>query len=91
MLASLLGKLQFCVKAMDPSVRLLCRLSHHIISKVKTWNSLIYISYLARKELPYLLENFSTLNGHPLRPSLSSICIDISISSDASDLGYCVY
>ena len=90
-LARLLGKLQFCVKAMGPSVRLLCRSSHHIISKAKTWNSFIIISDLARKELSYLLENFSNLNGHPLRPSLSAICIDISISSDASDLGHCVY
>ena len=90
-LAKLLGKIQFCVKAMGPTVRLLCRSSHYLISKAKSWNSMIILSDLACIELSYLLENFSVLNGFPLRPSLSTICIDVKVSSDASDLCHCLY
>lgn len=87
-LAKLLGKVQFCVKAMGPCVRLLTRSSYYLISKAKTWNSMID---LACQELRFLLDNFVQLNGHVMRPSLSQIKIDCKISSDASDQGFCVY
>ena len=90
-LAKLMGKIQFCIKAMGPTVKLLCRSSYYLISKAKSWNSMIVLNELAKKELNYLLENFWSLNGHPMRPSLSTKCIDVKISSDASDKGFCVY
>ena len=90
-LAKLMGKIQFCIKAMGPAVKLLCRSSHYLISKAKSWNSMIVLNDLAKQELSYLLENFWNLNGHPMRPSLSTSCIDVKISSDASDKGFCVY
>lgn len=90
-LAKLLGKIQFCVKAMGPTVRLLCRSSHYLISKAKSWNSMIELSDLSRKELSYLLNNFESLNGFAIRPSLSTTCIDVRVSSDASNLGLCTY
>ena len=90
-LAKLLGKLQFCYKAMGPCVRLLCRSSFYLISKANSWNSMIILNDLAKKEFNFLLENFIYLNGFPMRPSLSSNVIDIKVASDASDLGLCVY
>jgi hypothetical protein len=90
-LAKLVGKVQFCYKAMGPTVKLLCRSSFHLISKAKTWYSMLELNDLAKKELLYLKENFVLLNGHPIRPFLSTEVIDVKLSSDASDLGFCVY
>ena len=90
-LAKVLGKIQFCQKAMGPCVRLLCRSSYHLISKAKSWNCMIVLSEAAIKELSFLADNFRNLNGNPLRPSLSQTCLDISFGSDASDIGFCVY
>ena len=90
-LAKLVGKVQFCYRAMGPSIKLLCRSSFYLISKAKSWNSMLILNDLARKELSYLSENFVNLNGFPIRPFLSSEVIDIKVSSDASDLGFCVY
>ena len=90
-LAKALGKVQFCVRAMGPCVRLLTRSSYYIISKAKHWNAMIELNDLACKELRFLKENFVNLNGNLIRPSLSQVKIDCKISSDASDKGYCVY
>ena len=90
-LAKLLGKLQFCYKAMGPCVRLLCRSSFYLISKAKSWNSMIVLNDLAKKEFNTLLENFVFYNGFPMRPFLSTNVIDVKLASDASDLGLCVY
>ena len=90
-LASLTGKLQFCFKAIGPCIRLLSRSSYHLISNAKTWNSMIEVSDMVKRELHFILENFDSLNGFPIRPSLSQEVIDIKLSSDASDLGFCVY
>lgn len=90
-LARILGKIQFCQKAMGPCVRLLCRSSYHLISKAKSWNSMILLSDGAIKELSFLADNFRNLNGQPLRPSLSQTRLDITVGSDASDIGFCVY
>ena len=90
-LAKLLGKVQFCYKACGPSIRLLCRSSYKQISEKTSWNCFINLSERARRELLFLYENFDNLNGFPLRPSRSQVKIDLSISSDASDIGFCVY
>ena len=90
-LAKVLGKVQFCVKAMGPCVRLLTRSSYYLISKASSWNSMIILNDLAFRELSYLKDNFNMLNGNDIRPSLSQIKIDFKISSDASDKGFCVY
>ena len=76
---------------MGPCVRLLTRSSYVLISKANSWNSMVTMSDAAIKELTFLYENFSFLNGHPLRPSLSQANIEVSVGSDASDLGFCVY
>ena len=49
---------------------------------------MVTMSDAAIKEHTFLHENFSFLNGHPLRPSLSQSNIEVSVSSDASDLGF---
>lgn len=90
-LAKLVGKVQFCYRAMGPTVKLLCRSSFYLISKANSWNSMLILNDLARKELSFLAENFVELNGFPIRPFLSTEVIDFKFSSDASDLGYCVY
>ena len=90
-LARLLGKLQFCFRALGPCVRLLCRSSFYMIAKSSSWNAMLIISDSARNELLYLKENFVNLNGHCIRPSLSQIKIDVILSSDASELGNCLY
>ena len=90
-LAKLLGKLQFCFKAMGPCVKLLSRSCYHLVSKASSWNSMIILTDAAKRELEFLNSNFHNLNGFPLRPYLSQVKIDIKVSSDASDLGFCVY
>ena len=62
-----------------------------MIAKSSSWNAILIISGSARNELLYLKENFVNLNGHCIRPSLSQIKIDVILSSDASDLGNCLY
>lgn len=83
--------MQFCQKAMGPCVRLLARSSYSLIAKAKSWNCMINLSDAAIKELDFLANNFRTLNGHPLRPSLSQLRVEVKVSSDASDIGFCVY
>ena len=90
-LAKLCGKLQFCYKALGPTVKLLCRSSYYLIAKADSWRSMLVLNDSARKELTYLYDNFNFLNGFPMRPFLSNERIDITISSDASDIGFCVY
>ena len=90
-LAKLLGKLQFCEKAIGPTVRLLSRSSYYLISKASSWNSLLKLSDAARTELIYLFDNLDSMNGFALRASKSLTKLNFSVCSDASDLGFCVY
>ncbi len=89
-LARILGKIQFCQKAMGPCVRLLIRSSYHLISKANSWISMIVLSDGAIKELSLMADNFKNFNSNPLRPSLSLKRLDITLESDASDIGFCV-
>ena len=90
-LAKALGKLQFIQKATGPIVRILCRSSYRLIALAKSWNCMIEISDDARRELTYLLKNLRILNGFCIRPSLSLHKVDLSLASDSSDRGTCVY
>ena len=90
-LAKLLGKLQFCERALGPVVRLLSRSSYYLIAKASSWNSFITLSESAKTELLFLFENLESLNGFPIRASKSAIKLDFSFCSDASDIGFCVY
>ena len=90
-LAKLCGKLQFCFKAMGPTVKLLSRSSYYLIAKADSWNSMIVLNDMARVELNYLLSNFDELNGFPLRAEKTQQVVDITLASDASDVGNCVY
>lgn len=90
-LAKLLGKLQFCERAFGPCIRLLSRSSYRLISNAENWNCMLKISDFAKRELMFILENFDFLNGHPIRASQSLAKVDITLASDASDLGLCVY
>ena len=90
-LAKLLGKLQFCERALGPVVRLLSRSSYYLIAKASSWNSFLTLSESAKMEFLYLFENLESLNGFPIRASKSAIKLDFSFCSDASDIGFCVY
>ena len=90
-LAKLMGKLQFCIKAFGPCIRLLCRSSYHLISKASSWNSMITLSSLAIRELSFILTNWNDINGFPIRASLSETKVNIELCSDSSDVGTCVY
>ena len=93
-LASVVGKLMSCVKAIGPVVRLLTRFSYQDISKAASWNSSILLSDGTKIELTYILDNLFELNGFAMRASLTLFPVKFSareVASDASAIGEFVY
>ena len=93
-LATVVGKLISCLKALGPMIRLLTRFCYSDISAAPSWNSKIHISEGAKFELNYLLQHFSEINGFPMRASLTQFPISYcakQVVSDASAIGEFVY
>ena len=89
-LASFLGLLQSCIKAIGPVTRLMTRCSYlFLMSNVDrySWNYYLPLSDDVKNELMFWQSNIVNLNGFRFRADLSMIDIHHEIVTDASKIG----
>ena len=90
-MASILGLLMSCYKALGPVTRIMTRTCyawvHASLRSLGFWDYFAPFSSGCRKELIFWLENIESLNGFPFSASKSEEQFEIEIIGDASDKG----
>ena len=89
-IASLLGLLMSCYKALGPVTRIMTRVNYswvHSSLDQRGWDKYAAFPSHCRKELEFWIENLEKLNGFSFSASLSECQFEIEIAGDASDRG----
>ena len=89
-IASLLGLIMSCYKALGPVTRIMSRTNYawvHSSLCSGGWDSFAPYPSACRKELEFWIENLASLNGFPFSASKSESRFEIEIAGDASDRG----
>ena len=89
-LASFVGLLQSCARALGPVVRLMTRCTYSfIMDNVNkfSWSYHVALSGSCKVELQFWVANLVSLNGFHFTPKMTMIDIDYNVVSDASELG----
>lgn len=90
MIASTLGLLMSCSRALGPVSRLMTRFNYawiHSSLRFTDWDGFSAYTAVCRKELMFWIENLGNLNGFPFSPSKSEDIFEIEVIGDASDKG----
>ena len=90
MMASLVGKIQSCQRALGPVTRLMTRKSYHWICQVVdsfNWDYWQNLTPEVLEELKFWRDNLWNLNGCSFSPSLSQLDVSYEVASDASGVG----
>ena len=90
-LASILGLILSCYKALGPVTRIMTRSCyswvHDSLRNLNFWDCFAPFTSLCKKELVFWLENIESLNGFPFSASKSEDQYEMEIIGDASDEG----
>ena len=94
-IASVLGLLMSCYKALGPVTRIMTRSCyfwvHSFLRNLGLWDAFAPLSSACKKELDFWIKNLVTLNGFPFSASKSEDQFELQIIGDASNKGLFAY
>ena len=69
-------------------MRFLTRFGFDVISSSRSWNHLVFVTYKCKRELSYIKENLSSLEGHTFSKATPKKALFARFfASDASGIG----
>ena len=90
-LASILGLLMSCYKALGPVTRIMTRSCYHLVHsslrQLYIWDAYTPFTPICKKEVAFWMKNLTSLNGFPFSASKSEDQFELEIIGDASDAG----